>query len=102
MARSGRHRRGTGTSGTAPSMPSTPLRPSPGAPMRARGPGPLPAEVDPLAFPEPDLVVDVRHLLRVGGPLDLLATVSSMLSIVDPRTVYPYDHLRPPQGSRGA
>lgn len=108
MARSGRHRRGTGTGGKPPSTPSTPSTPwppptpPPAASLRPRGPGPLPAEVDPLAFPEPDLVVDVRHLLRVGGPLDLLATVSSMLSIVDPRTVYPYDHLRPPTGSRGA
>jgi hypothetical protein len=34
---------------------------------------------------EPDLVVDVRRMLRASRPLDLLLTVSAMLSLVDPR-----------------
>ena len=44
-------------------------------------------------------MVDVRHLLQVGGPLDLLATVSSMLSIVDPRTVDPVVHRGAPSSA---
>jgi hypothetical protein len=66
------------------------------APVRgaAGGPG-----VGPVPRDEPDLIVDIRHLLRVGGPLDLLATVSSMLSLVDPRS---FDRLRhPPPGLGG-
>jgi hypothetical protein len=54
-----------------------------------------------VARGEPDLVVDVRHLLRVGGPLDLLATVSSMLSLVDPRAVDPFERLRHPPPAHG-
>lgn len=83
MAKSGRHRRETGVGG-APATRTRPL-----------GLAPPPSGPDPGLSAEADLVVDVRHLLRVGGPLDLLATVSSMLSIVDPRTVDPFDHLRP-------
>jgi hypothetical protein len=90
MAKSGRHRRDTGVGG-APTPRTRPL-----------GLAPPPAELDPGTCQEPDLVVDVRHLLRVGGPLDLLATVSSMLSIVDPRTVYPFEHLRPQHDAVGA
>jgi len=83
MAKSGRHRRDTGVGG-GPTPRTRPL-----------GLAPPPAGPDAGPGEEPDLVVDVRHLLRVGGPLDLLATVSSMLSIVDPRTVDPFEHLRP-------
>ncbi len=43
----------------------------------------------------------MRHLLRVGGPLDLLATVSSMVSIVDPRTIDPSEHPRAAIGPGG-
>jgi hypothetical protein len=103
MTRHGRHRRSDGSGGA----------PAPGArrhgrhgapPDHGSAPGvwPAPALPDPALLGEPALIADVRRLLRVGGPLDLLATVSSMLSLVDPRTLDPYDHLRPPSpGSPG-
>ena len=100
MAKRGRHRRGDGWGGTFP----------PGGPRSGRGSSPSgwapvrgavggPAGLGPTARDEPDLILDIRHLLRVGGPLDLLATVSSMLSLVDPRS---FDRLRlPPPGLGG-
>ena len=105
MARSGRHRRGTGTGDTTPLRPS-----SAGWGSAGSGPAPpgwlpsrrAPSGVEPVAPQEPDLVVDVRHLLRVGGPLDLLATGSSMVSIVDPRTIDPLVHPRPGVGPGGS
>jgi Domain of unknown function (DUF6398) len=39
----------------------------------------------PQADDEPDLMRDVRRMLRSGEPLDLLAQVSSLLTVVDPR-----------------
>jgi hypothetical protein len=52
--------------------------------------GPALAGLPPSA--QPELITDVRRILLVGGPLDLLAMVSSMLWLVDPRSVDPLDH----------
>jgi hypothetical protein len=38
---------------------------------------------------QPDLVTDVQRILLVGGPLELLAMVSTMVSLVDPRSFAP-------------
>jgi hypothetical protein len=48
--------------------------------------------VDPTGLPspsQPDLLTDVQRILRVGGPLELLAMVSTMVSLVDPRSISP-------------
>jgi hypothetical protein len=100
MAKRGRHPRGSTVGGTSPpgARPSAPGPSQPGwgpfrgSPSGAGGVGPAPRD-------EPDLIVDIRHLLRVGGPIDLITTVSSMLSLVDPRS---FDRLRhPPPGLGG-
>ena len=44
---------------------------------------------------QPDLVTDVQRILLVGGPLELLAMVSTMVSLVDPRSFAPDDRARP-------
>jgi hypothetical protein len=56
-------------------------------------------QVDPTlpGFPaasQPDLVTDVQRILLVGGPLELLAMVSAMVSLVDPRSFPPAEQAR--------
>ena len=51
-------------------------------------------QVDMWDEPEPDLISDVRQALADDHPLGLLALVSSLLAVVDPRLISPFERTR--------
>ncbi len=91
MAKRGRHRRTTG-----PTRGSSGARPLSYEPQTG-GAGARAARLGSTSLPspsQPDLVTDVERILLVGGPLDLLAMVSTMVALVDPRSFAPDEQAR--------